>query len=156
LTKEEQANNRRSNKLIVINGKEMTISEASGETGINYSTLVTRAAKGLAGADLLKSTNPETYTHNDLTLSLVGWSRRSGINVSVLRERVKRGLTISEALTKVSHLAPRTIRGLAKSLKEWVDLHGTDYRAVQWRLANGWDLEEALTIPVRPYSTRKL
>lgn len=42
-----------------------------------------------------------------------------------------------------------TVNGINKPLKEWCDLYNIKYSAVLKRLKRGWDIEKALTVPLR-------
>lgn len=52
-TDDEQANNKRNNRVIEVNGKSMTVTEASRLTGIPAHVLFRRVSKGWSDADVI-------------------------------------------------------------------------------------------------------
>lgn len=57
-TKQEQARNRRTNRLIVIDGQERTLAEWSDVSGVKSSTIRARIKYGMTGESLI---NPVTH-----------------------------------------------------------------------------------------------
>ena len=53
-TRVEQANNKRTNKLININGETKTAAEWARNSGITYNTIITRLKRGWRGVELLR------------------------------------------------------------------------------------------------------
>ena len=100
----EQANNRRNNIRIVIDGTEKTLTEWCRDLGVSYSSAWLRYQQGCRGNDLFVSRRT-TLTHVGITDSISGWSRRTGIKQSTIYMRLtKYGWTVADALTKGSSL----------------------------------------------------
>lgn len=60
-TPREQSENKRSTRLVILNGEEMTVTEASRRTGIGVGTLSRRISGGWPAADLFAPTNQRHY-----------------------------------------------------------------------------------------------
>lgn len=43
-----------------------------------------------------------------------------------------------------------THNNVTKTLSEWADEYNIDYNVFSWRIRKGWDVERALTTPIRP------
>lgn len=106
-TMQEQANNRRNNKTIVVDGVSKTLSELATENGIKPHTLAKRIRKGWA-VDLALSLNPSDSAHykkliefGGESLGLTKWAARIGIPKSTLKTRLARGWSIERALSNV-------------------------------------------------------
>lgn len=52
-----QANNRRSNRLVRINGRTRTVTQWSRETGVSRHVIAKRISRGLSGAELVEKVN---------------------------------------------------------------------------------------------------
>lgn len=143
-TKTEQANNRSSNTFIELNGQKVTIADASRELGVKYNTLLARVKRGVE----LTGREEKKYTHNDITMGIHGWARRTGIAVRALKERIASGMSFEDAVTKVPRNAMRVHNGVAKPIGEWARHYGISRSTLNYRLANGWEFSDALTTPV--------
>lgn len=93
------------------------------------------------------------YTIGDRSRTLDQWSREYGKSVETVRERLKRGMTILEALTKPSRGSPLnvktiTYKGRTMTLQQWADKLDLSVAALSRRLRNPtWTAEKALTRP---------
>jgi len=102
-TEIEQANNKRNNKIITINGESKTIHDWCRYYNINYSTVIRRIKiEGLteneAITKLLHPGRTKLYTINGITKSLLQWSKAFNIPYKTLSNRVNRGIPIELAL----------------------------------------------------------
>lgn len=103
-THEEQNNNRKSNIVIDYDGRSLTVRQWSRVLGVSHTTLHSRLARGLTGADVLTfvkvdKRDKEMLTHNGETLSVSEWSARTGISIPTIRWRVKDGRSMEEILS---------------------------------------------------------
>jgi hypothetical protein len=101
-TPTEQANNRRSNKFIVINGVTKTIQQWAEHSGLPSSTLKNRIKRGWQDEDLLQSSKdmgPKTLEINGVSKSLSEWAESIGIQKQTLIQRYHRGARGMELLT---------------------------------------------------------
>lgn len=106
-TRIEQANNKRNNRLVTIGGETKTIAQWAHEHNLNAATVWRRVNEGKSGEDLLakpwrgsrKNGRTGTLTHNGITDTMAGWSRRTGIKYSTLAMRLIRyGWPLDKAL----------------------------------------------------------
>jgi len=103
-TKKEQIDNRRNVHRVMMNGKAMTVPEASRLLGISAVTMRYRIRAG-KGMDLVLTpgvlpfrTTSKFLTHNGKTQSVPEWAKELGIRVRTLRERLRRGSPLEKAL----------------------------------------------------------
>lgn len=101
-TPKNQANNRRTNVFIEIDGVKKTIAQWSEIAGVTHPTITHRYSLGIRGKDLLKPANVHL---EDLKIEIEGeyrslseWSRISGIHRSTLEKRLKKGFRTKEKL----------------------------------------------------------
>lgn len=101
-TIETQANNKRNNRKLTINGVTKNMSEWAKECNISSTAILLRLRKGLSGEDLIaKSQIYGSLTFNGITDTLKGWSARTGLKQSTISMRInKYKWPISVALTK--------------------------------------------------------
>ena len=99
-TRIEQANNRRTNVNVTINGVTKTMSAWCKEREVLLPTASLRHKLGYRGEDLFKTTVAQ-ITHDGTTDTILGWSKKTGIKVSTLHMRLnKYKWPIEKALTK--------------------------------------------------------
>lgn len=105
-TREEQANNKRTNRLITSTGVKKTVAEAARESGLTYGCLRHRLKSEPAEtATARKSQKGGSITHDGITDTFHGWSSRTGLKVSTISMRIhKYGWPIAKALTKGAKL----------------------------------------------------
>lgn len=102
----EQANNKRSNRRLTINGTTHTVAEWLRLKSINRSTFDDRIAHGWSLEEALNTpagtaTNnakSRMITHEGKTMCLSQWSRETGINATTILQRMKRGWSLRDAL----------------------------------------------------------
>ena len=99
-TKLEQANNKRNTVRITINGETKTLQEWCRERGAIAATVWVRHKQGITGNDLFNTTCMQV-THNGVSDTVSGWSKRTGIKATTLTMRLtKYQWPVSKALTK--------------------------------------------------------
>lgn len=98
VTRKEQSQNIKSNRIVTVNNVTMNICQWSELLGININTLYKRANSGkteldfISPIDKLKSNNNTVkYMVNGENLSLKELSIKYGIKVTTIRSRIKRG-----------------------------------------------------------------
>lgn len=110
-TREEQANNKRTNRRIEIEGQTKNLSEWATLAGVTPSCILRRIHAGKAGKDLIapRYAGPREYqkkgsiTFGGVTDTYAGWSERTGIKESTIAMRLtKYGWPLEEALTRGS------------------------------------------------------
>ncbi len=101
-TMKTQANNKRNNRLITINGKTQTASQWADELGVNYGVVRNRLHDGMPidkafnQADLR---NADLVTYNGKTQNLSAWERETGINRRTIARRIQRGWTLDKVFS---------------------------------------------------------
>ena len=91
----------------------------------------------------------QKYTNKEgESKTIAEWSRDTGINASTLTCRLKKGMTIDEALetsTDRAHSAVTDpVTGETHSLKEWSEILGIPYSSLCRRVSAGWPIEKVL------------
>jgi len=100
-TRIEQANNRRTNRTVKIDGNKKSIMEIASNAGLPYATVWQRIKSGKVGSELYnKSKLDGCIVFKGVRDTFAGWSRRTGIKKSTIAMRIRYGWTIDEALTK--------------------------------------------------------
>lgn len=104
-TQKQQARNRRSNRIITINGDSLTISEWSEKTGVSKLLIQARAAKGWKPEECIcpdKNFTGKGYrliTHKGMTMTIMNWAKYLNIPHECLRSRLKKGWSEERTLT---------------------------------------------------------
>lgn len=150
----------------IYGGKSHTVTEWAELTGISPETMRSRIKAGHPMKDVLrKGTLPKgrrshfkgigqrrpakLYTVNGMTRSLSYWADQAGIQQPTLRRRIKRGVTMEQALAVTlgeRTRAVHTIDGTSKTLHEWADHAGIKYNALIARIHKGRSLAEAVAM----------
>ena len=97
------------------------------------------------------------YRARGKTQSLRQWSAETGIPMSALRHRLRRGHTMAEAL-EMKYQPQGELHeafGQWHRIEEWATLYGMGVTTLRSRLRYGMPLEEALTRPVRKRDNAK-
>lgn len=88
-TRTDQANNKRNNHKITIDGITKNRAEWAKEYGISSSAILLRERSGLSGRDLIKpSKRIGTVTFNGKTKTYEEWSKVTGIKPSTIAMRI--------------------------------------------------------------------
>lgn len=99
-TAEEQANNKRNNVKVTIDGVTKNISAWARQFGVQIPTACLRHKQGYRGMDLFTS-KVNHISHEGITDTLSGWSARTGIKKSTIAMRIsKYGWSVQKALTQ--------------------------------------------------------
>lgn len=104
-TVEQQANNKRSNRIIVIGGEKHTsAARAARSNGVNARLLRERLDKGHAPENAIRTngfvrSNARLFTYDGKTQNSDEWAKEYNISVHAFRSRIKQGRTIEQALT---------------------------------------------------------
>ncbi|MEO9788587.1 MAG: hypothetical protein ABJF67_13390 [Aurantimonas coralicida] len=101
------------------------------------------------------------YQAFGMSKTLPEWANEYGHHVETLRNRIKRGVQLEDALTMAPERGrgPRgklyTFDGETLSLTEWSARTGIEKSTLATRLHKGWTIEEALTTPLLKLSAQK-
>lgn len=103
----EQANNKRNNIKVTIDGETKTISRWASENGLSYSTVYQRHRDGnhddqltASRENFLRPKSTGSVELNGITDTYAGWSQRTGIKASTIAMRIRYGWSVEKSLTK--------------------------------------------------------
>lgn len=101
-TYSEQSRNKRNNRLIEIEGVTKTLKDWSDLCEMTSTGIMFRVERGLSGKDLIAPSNKKgSITYNNITDTVEGWSKRTGIKKTTIFMRInKYGWSIEKSLTK--------------------------------------------------------
>jgi hypothetical protein len=99
-TRRQQATNKRTNRLLTLDGITLTAIEWAERLGIKKSTLEARYRRNWSMQRALTSElcHAERFDFGGHSKTLAEWSRDVGIPVHTLDTRLRRGWTLDEAL----------------------------------------------------------
>lgn len=140
--------------MITYNGKTQLASEWAREIGMNYKTFLQRLDTLSIEEAFEKPIKPNFFVleYNGKKQTIKEWGKELGINPSTIQNRISKGMTIEEALTKP--IAKKgenrliTYQGKTQSLKRWAEELGISYKVLMDRLyskKNQWSVERAFT-----------
>lgn len=153
VTKSEQCYNRDMSVKLTLNGKTMYMTEWAEELNIDKTTLSWRYNQGWSHEKILttKTNDREVkITYNNETRTMSEWAVILGVPKSRLSNRKFRGWTdkeIIEGKRENPHIRAKVFLeydGERKSLKEWSDILGVEYKTLHYRYIHGWDNKEVL------------
>jgi len=95
--------------------------------------------------------NNKYLTHDNKTMTVAEWADALGINNGLLRNRLRRGWTIKDVLTKpvTNRSTLYTHNNKTMTATEWAEAFKINKKTLSNRLHRGWTIEDALTKPVR-------
>lgn len=82
------------------------------------------------------------------TISVADLCRKYNFNYDLVRHRLQRGQTLIEAIKPVEK-ETLYFKGKIKTVTEWAEEYGMTYHQLKKRLMRGWDVERAITQPLR-------
>jgi len=157
-----QANNRKSNVLITIDGRTQNKKQWADEIGVHKRTFDNRLESGWDFEKILtKKVNHHQYTpktpitFNNKTQTLTEWAEEIGITPQTLYGRLNTlGWSIETALTnkrgihsKSNFIKPITFNNKTQTLTEWADEIGITPHTLYYRTHRlGWSIEESLSV----------
>lgn len=148
-TKKEQANNRRTNRMIVFNGEEKTVAQWSEKIGIKVSVLQARlnnhgwTIERALTMPLTKELPRKIYNYKGTEASIPVLAKMYKMNVNTIYSRIKMGWPIDKAMTKkiMKKDGMYTCNGVTKNIKEWAKDLGTTPNALYLKMKRGKALE---------------
>lgn len=101
-TRAQQANNKRNNRSLTINGETKTLAQWASEAGVTESGIRARLRRGVTGAALLeKNTRAAPLVFRGQHKTLEGWAEEVGIKKQTLSGRLYvYGWSLERALTE--------------------------------------------------------
>jgi hypothetical protein len=162
VSRKEQNNNTRRNRLITFNGETKNLVEWSEITGIHNNTLKDRLNTGWTIEEALTTPAIDrsvNITYKGETKSMAAWAKHLDIPYNTLESRIQgKGWDIERAFTEpVFRTEPImvTFNGVTKSHIEWADDLNIKRTTLYSRLTNpNWTIERALTELPRKMKSR--
>ena len=104
-TAKEQAQNRRTNKIIDYNGEKIVLAELARRFNICDDTLISRLNNNWPIERSLKEPawNQKTITLDKITLTIPAWAKKTGISRRTICDRLSKGWDAKRILTKIRH-----------------------------------------------------
>lgn len=151
-TAKEQANNRRSNKLITHNGETLTVSQWADRAGLSQQAFNVRYNAGWTMDQIL---NTEKYSYiqrpevDGISHTCKEWAEITGLPEDVIYERIYRhGWDPKKAITTPNRGGKLIeYNGISKSMADWDRIMGFAPSTTSRRLRSGWEIEKALSTP---------
>ena len=151
-TKEEQMYNRSMSVELTLDNKTMYMTEWSQELNIDKKTLSWRYRQGWSDEKIL-TTKPSDreikITYKNETHTMSEWSKILNIPKSRLSNRKRRGWTDKETIEGKRENVNRSkvfieYNGSRKSLKDWAEELGLNYKTLHYRYKKGFDAKSIL------------
>jgi transcriptional regulator with XRE-family HTH domain len=101
-----------------------------------------------------KNGRAKLYSFNGITDDLLGWARRCGVEAKLIWDRMDRGWTFEEAISKDPSKfgkGPKlyTYQGKTMTLQQWAEYLGMKINTLKKRIdVLGWSFEKAITTPL--------
>lgn len=147
---------------IGFDGKEMTIPQLADVAGVSPATIRGRLARGMTAEQAVSEPvrggvrTARMLTHNGDTASVPEWSRRLGISVQTIFDRLEDGRPIDQVLAPANKTELRllTHNGVTMNAAEWARALNIPEGTVWTRLRKGWPTERVLAPVTRPTGGR--
>lgn len=152
---EGQANNRRNNVNITLNGETHTLSEWCKLKGLSYYTVQERIKCGMSYNEALRPLEVKnrysSININGEIHSLSEWCKIKGLNYDAVLARIHRGYNVIDAIQVPFKEAVKyiTIGNETHTLAEWCRIKGINYGTIYDRIRNGMKPATALNTPVK-------
>jgi hypothetical protein len=145
-TKEEQSNNRRSNRLFEIDGVTKSLTEWCISYKQNYTLVYWRINSGWRIREALflpKFNALAIYTHGEISKTIREWAQQAALTIWGLSARLCKGWTFEEAITPIQFLQVKYDEE-TKSLTDWCGLMSLDLDATAVRVLRGEELSKII------------
>lgn len=89
---------------------------------------------------------------NGASRTLAEWAEVTGISVTAIKTRLRRGMSLEAALS-TPMAAPKRCEynGESRTLAEWAAVVGIPAGTIRSRLKYGWPIEQAMTVPINDH-----
>lgn len=151
----EQANNKRNNRFISVDGVAKTVAQWAVEGDVTASSISGRLDRGWQSD--LAATDPKSPKGTKQFLEIGGvrktvaeWAACSGVSSPTIRKRLNDGASPQDAIaaTGVKHKRLLTMNGETKSVADWARHVGISEFTLHRRLSMGWTESDAILTPV--------
>lgn len=148
----QQANNKRDNHRVTINGVTDTLANWVRVYGADRPRVAARLREGWTPERALTEPSahpPITITFDGHTRNLREWSAITKITTNQLYLRVRRGWPPERILRTPPKPWLVTWNGQTLTLEAWSKQTGIKYRTLYNRMCKGWNIKDVLSAPVR-------
>lgn len=154
-TLKQQANNKRNNILVEIDGELYTLPEACEKKGLPQDRIRNRVDRGMAPEKAISELDMSNtiYLEVDGVIdSISGWAKTNGLKISTVFNRINHlGWSYLDAVTikenpRVHYIVINSVR---KTADEWCEETGVPIATALKRMKRGMSPEEAVTKPVK-------
>ncbi len=145
--------------LLTFDGITQPVSEWALDYGIPAELIIERLQQGQSVEAAITTMMPfatpqrdgraHSYTHDGVALTIREWAARSGVPRATLTQRLRRGMSIGEAINpdlnrkNVTH----THNGETRTVREWADHTGINYETLHYRLRKlGMSIGDAIAM----------
>jgi hypothetical protein len=111
VTPKENARNTRSNRIVEVDGREMTVAEAVEVSGVSYAALSGRALRGVTGEDLIAPVQFPVVIIGGEEMRTAEAARRFLVDAELIRSRLDRGITGADAVRPSIRTMRREVKG---------------------------------------------
>ena len=153
-TPKEQANNKRNNQIIKIEGKTLNIIQWEEKQGFNSGIIYSRLIDGWSEFDAVMTpiNIDRLITIGFKTLTIAGWGKEMGYKNKIIQNRLTKGWSEFDAvMTPVKILNTVrliTIDSKTLTIAGWGKEMGYKNKIIQGRLTKGWSEFDAVMTPV--------
>jgi len=156
-TAEQQANNKRDNQHIEIDGERMTYAQWEQRNNLTSGTVSGRVIAGwdpVIAATKPISENGNMINYKGVRLSMQAMATFTGINYGTLKSRIRRGWSVEKTIdtpidSQASDVMHIEFEGRSLTLKQWSELKGIPAEAIRKRINRGMTYERAFSEPVK-------
>lgn len=159
----EQSNNRRTSRLITINGDTKTLAEWAKVSDVSSQVILSRIDKlGWGENDLLNPVSEKVFAYKNCSCTLTQLSVRIGFNYDTVRQRIEKlGWPIERAIETPAKFDKNgasfviySALGLSLTLKQWAEKTGIKYGTLIARIRAGKPFEVAISDPLNTRHSR--
>lgn len=131
----------------------VTIKEMASYHNMTERQLSSRIARGMSFREAIEKSKKSVDHLGNTYRSDNERAAAYGLEAELVRTRLKRGWSLERALTTKAEGVTSSVRvtdhhgNIFNSITEMADAYGMKYNTLQGRLAKGWSVEDALTIP---------
>ena len=156
-TASQQANNKRNNKFITIDGITLTYAQWEKRSGLRRGVVSERIKAGWSPVNA--ATKPacecgNMMTYKGMRLSMQAMAAHTGINYGTLKSRIRSGWGIEKAIdtpTGVQQSEAMRIEyeGKKLTLRQWSEIKGIPAEVLRKRISRGMDYAKVFSAPVK-------
>lgn len=118
VTAKENMRNTRRNRIVEVDGREMTVAEAAEVSGVGYATIATRARRGMSAKDLIAPVQFPVVVIRGEEMRPAEAARRFLVDAELIRSRLGRGISGADAVRPSIRTMRREVKGENRVCRE--------------------------------------